>query len=844
MWFKFRIGLIAVLVVSSGTFAALPITPDMLQAQDVQKNVSPQQLSNLANTVSNRNNSLKQTSTFIDTENPEKYDEPKTQPVMATPLSPIEQSYANRIKVSVKKPSFYRSPILEKDALRPSRDRDVESKNPEAPTYNEQSDNPEVASGNKQAIVQFGYTLFSKPIASLGGRLVPNDASVILAPGDQITIMLWQSVEEKIDVTIDESGNGFLPKVGQIRLGGLSVGTAKSVLKQAYGAFYVNFDLDISVQKVRPITVYVVGEAARPGAYAVDRNSTFFNLLISSGGPSKQGSLRNIQLVRSGRVIAQLDLYAYLIQGKNLKDAALRDQDQIVIPAIGNTVLVMGNVLRPAIFEPLPNENLNDVLGFAGGALPFSNPNHIQISRVTGGQYQSVIDVQATQPGNRLQSAPAPLQNGDIVQIFEMPNEVKNFVEVTGNIRNPGRYAFKSGLGIKGLIDVAGGLLPDTNKNKIQITRFVSDSKKQLFHIDLRVPSENNFLLEDRDTVLFYSNQNFEGTPYVKIDGAVVDPGKYVLNQNMRISDLLLLAKIDPSQAVETAELYHQSKSGYPTVVEVDINRIMSSPYVTENVLLQRDDHLFVRASNLVQAHKLVELRGEFVYPGVYAVRDGERISSVIERAGGFTNSAFLPGAILLRESARQGELAGQRRILDDERKQLLQDQTILTQQGVDKSAAEEVLLARRKDSLAALESQINKFAGRVVTQLDPYTSFKDSIYDVPMEDKDVLTIPVYPSTIQVIGGVQNPASIIFTPGQSFDYYINQVGGYTEFASRDGIYIIKANGSTTRDLSKVQVGDVIFVPERVRLPFDWIKLITSMTDVLFKAVFLKKELFP
>lgn len=754
-------------------------------------------------------------------------------------LSAIEGAYASRLKPSAEKTYIFRTP-----KLRPSAD----NTNGTSPTLAIKLDNENqlvTPTPDATPIFQFGYDLFAKPSTTSGGRILPSDNGYVLAPGDQISILLWQSVEEKIDAQLDDSGQVYLPKIGQVRLAGLSVGSAKARLKDAYGAFYVNFELDITVTKVRPITIYLVGEVARPGAYATDRGSTMFGMLLASGGPTKRGSLRNVQLMRGGRVVGRLDLYAYLIRGNGLRDLPLYDQDQIFVPAIGDTTLVMGNILRPAIFELLPGETLSQLSDFAGGALPFTNPNHVQISRVSGGQFVTILDTPATSPQNRLDTPPTPLQNGDIVQYFEMPGEVKNYVEVSGNIRSPGRYAFKEGLTVRALVELGGGLLADTDKNRVQISRYISESKSELFHIDYASPSQNTFVLRDRDYIFFYANKDFEGEPLVEINGSVLTPGKYLLQKNMRISDLLLLAKLDPAQNIEEAELYRQKKTGYPLVLNINIEKIRRNPSATENVLLEREDHVFIRASHSSNTKRLIELKGEFVFPGIYAVRDGERLSSIIERAGGFTNSAFLPGAVFTRASAKQGELLGQRRILDDERKQLSQDQLLLSQMGIDTNvAASELLLARRKESLAILETEISKFSGRVVTKLDPYYEFKGSIYDVPLEDKDIVTIPVFPSTVQIIGGVQNPASIIFVPGSDFNYYINQVGGYTEHAFRDGVYIIRANGSSTRDLSKVEVGDVIFVPERVRVPFDWIRLITNVTDVVFKIVLIKKELAP
>src|SRR5262245_49737020 len=215
---------------------------------------------------------------------------------------------------------------------------------------------------------QFGYDLFTRvPTTFAPVTDVPVGPDYVIGPGDNLNILLWGGVQEAYQVEVNRNGSVALPRLGVVQVWGLTLEQAQHLLQQRFSEFYADFRMAVTLGKLRTILVYVVGEVRQPGAYTISSLSTVINALFASGGPTKNGSLRRIQLVRRGRQIHTIDLYDLLLQGNKSQDAALQSGDTILVPLIGPVAGVAGNVKRPAIYDLDPGTTLQRLLYLAGG---------------------------------------------------------------------------------------------------------------------------------------------------------------------------------------------------------------------------------------------------------------------------------------------------------------------------------------------------------------------------------------------------------------------------------------------------------------------------------------------
>jgi len=651
---------------------------------------------------------------------------------------------------------------------------------------------------------------------------IPVGDDYILGPGDKLIINLWGNIQQKLELDIDGEGKIMLPQVGPLSLWGVKFSEGKKLIGESLGKYYTNFQINVSMGKLRSIKVFVLGEVKKPGAYMVSSLATVFDILYQASGPNKIGSLRKIKLTRANKTEEIIDLYDYLLKGDKDQDFKLDAGDSIFVPPIGAVVGVAGNVKRPAIYELEGNDiSMAELLETAGGMSAVGYMQRIQVERIKDHQRKIVFDLDfenAQALKNTVSNV--MLQDGDLVMISAVAPVRHNYVSVAGNIQRPGDYELKPGMKINELIDGAEGITPGAYLERAELSRFRDDKTREIIPINLgRLLSKDeteNIELKEWDRLYIFTKSEVIPTFFIRIEGAVYRPGEYELTDNMRISDIIFRAGgLKKTATLKNAELYRRVLGEEPQVIIVDLANVFDPRTKEADIYLQEGDQIFIREETKWLGNREITISGEVVYPGKYMAAPGERLSSVISRAGGFTDKAFLPGTIFTRLSVEKYQRQMIKKFVDAEQEAILKEESSLAiNLSESLSVARREMIKYRQKQLQAMESA--ELIGRVVIKLDSLDEFEGSFNDIELEDGDSLVIPVAPSSVQIIGNVYAQNAVTYAEGKGIDYYINKVGGFTKNADKKGIFIIKPSGEAIGKFTqamKIERGDTIIVPE-------------------------------
>jgi protein involved in polysaccharide export with SLBB domain len=610
-----------------------------------------------------------------------------------------------------------------------------------------------------------GITTEFQPVVS-----GPVDPDYPMGPGDQLQLILTGDVELAMSLEVTREGFIVIPDVGQIFVNGLTLGDLTDVLYGRLGSVYSGVSrgddatttFHLALGRLRTNLVYIVGDVSIPSGYQISSVATAFNALYNAGGPSEQGSMRAIEVRRGSRLVAELDLYDYLIRGDASSDIRLQQGDRIFVPIVGSQVSIDGLVRRPAIYELKPGEQLRDLIVFAGGPRPEAYMRRIQIDRIlppaqrTPGRERMLVDVD-------LETMPADqdfeLLDGDRVTVFGIGDRRDNQVVVEGHVERPGLFELVPNMTLGDVITRAGGLLPDAFDVVAHLIRLVpSDSSTVLESVSLDAGGRPvpDVLLREMDRVVIFGRSELRTDAFVSIEGEIKNPGLFPLHVGMTAEDLLLVSggfteTADPL----TAQLVRRENGlvlGETVAVSRDIvfDRSLPSafdlfdgvvpqpgPEVGEparDVELRNGDRIFVRRFQGFRDDGDVVITGEVLYPGPYALeRRGETVSSLLARAGGLTAEAYVEGARLIRGGLPLGLNLVQ--VLDQSRR------------GV----------------------------------------------DLILQPGDALEIPEYDGTVQIIGAVEFQSRTPWRSRWNLGDYLEQAGGTVQNADRNATVVTYAN---------------------------------------------------
>lgn len=672
---------------------------------------------------------------------------------------------------------------------------------------------------------QFGYQLFAgAPNTFSPATDIPVPPEYVLGPGDELQMQFYGSRDDSLNLVVDREGVIELPKVGPLTLAGSSFVNAKALIAEKVRQKMIGVTTSVTMGRLRSIRVFVLGDAEHPGSYLISGLSTMSHALFAAGGVSKKGSLRHIQLKRKGKTVKELDLYDFLLKGNSRGDERLMPGDVIFIPPIGPVIGVAGQANRPAIYELRDEKNVLDVMQIAGGALADADVRHLQIDRLSKDGDRNILDLDLTQP--------TAIQNGDILMLFAIPGMRIDTVALLGHVKRPGQYGLSKDMKLSSLIGSVDDLLPGAflDYALIQRTdplqRTVTTLRASLEKLLVQHDQQADVLLNSDDQVYVFSKSSIDPLNVVSISGQIVNPGRYPYDRQMRVIDLIFAAGGPTEQSyLKVAELTRyeviDGKRRESKHFEINLTEALAGDQGA-NLILQPHDELLVRTISNWRASTRVEVGGEVRYPGAYPVEEGERLSSVLERVGGFTDDAYLRAAVFTRESVRKD----QQQQIDEMARRI--EAEIANLETTAATLKDEMLRKRQQGSMDAArrvaeQMKSARATGRIVIELADVKKLQGSAFDLALRNGDRLYVPKRPDEVIVIGEVYNQTAFIYRENTLREDYLAMAGGATRSGDADNVYVVRANGMVEAGSTgwfgsvsaKMEPGDVIVVPQRI-----------------------------
>ncbi|NLW30374.1 MAG: hypothetical protein GXY77_02835 [Fibrobacter sp.] len=665
----------------------------------------------------------------------------------------------------------------------------------------------------------FGYDIFnnSKPSTFAPSDFVTVPSNYPIGSDDEIIVMLWGRINEEYRLKVDRNGKINIPRIGPVSVAGTPFNTMRENIINRVGKIE-GVNASVSMGELRTIGIYIVGEVVSPGYYTLSALSNVTNALFAAGGPTKNGSLRNIQLKRNGKIETSIDFYDFLFNGIDNTGLRLQSGDVILVPIVKNMAAIAGNVRRSALYEFNDKLNLNQLVKYAGGFTPSAWTNKIQIERFINNDYQVVLDYNSEH--NDLPSF--EIKDGDIVKIYPVLEKNHNAIHLSGNVKRPGKLEYKENMRIRDILFSYELLLPETYFEYAVILRqdppdflerIITFNLKNVLDDSL---SADNLTLKPKDQIVIYNRDFFEPVRTVYIEGAVTYPGEYKLLNNMTIRDLILQAGgLTEEASPIRGEIYRRKYLENIEIVteKYDFSVELAMDNLPEhNYSLQKMDRVFIRNKKGWEDEKKIKLSGQFVYPGNYILFEGECLGDLIKRAGGLKEDAYLAAAVFTRKSVKELES----KHLNEYSKQMEMDLLAYSTEMAVKENSNDLPEAISQQIEMKHQIEKKEKSGRVIIDMRKKENYKDFI----LENGDELFVPRKPNTISVLGEVFNPSTFIFDSNNSFvSYYLNAAGGLKKSSDKKHIYIIKANGSiiTNKKVlnSNIEPGDAIIVPQKI-----------------------------
>ncbi len=726
----------------------------------------------------------------------------------------------------------------------------------------------------------FGSTLFFQKNRKLSFEPSLNQATpknYILGPGDLIYVDIYGQSEKYYEATVNPEGSILLDNIGLIAVSGKTIEAAEGIIKNRVAAFYTGLSgsnpstfLQVTLGNVKTIKVHILNEVRLPGTFTLSAFSTVFNALYAAGGPSDKGTLRAIQLIRNNKKIAEIDVYDLLINGTANLDVQLQDQDVILVNPYLARVKVMGEVKRPLVFEVTPEDNLEDILRFAGGFTDLAFKDRISISRITGNQ-RSISDVYQNQLGL------FNLKGGDEVTVGRIIDRYTNRIQIKGAVFRPGVFSLTEGLTLTQLIKNADGLKGDAYTQRASILRTKGDLSSEVLEVNLQAVLEGrqeDVVLQREDVIRISSIYDVQNERYIQILGEVKRPGTYPYAAGMTPEELILIAGGLQESAnindIEIARRLEDSDSGtLSDIITTSINADLS--FNPNAISLAPFDQVIVRKRANFTMQRLVSVEGQVNSPGIFAIQTSvDRISDLIKRAGGVNQFAYTKGATLIRKTEFFNTESEQVR-----RQKNLEALRVLLKENPTNPEAQEELLIRLfrdlpKEKVAKTDSTANNAKRESLDQIAAETpgvavKFKEteavainlekilanpgSEEDLVLEEGDILNVPKLLQTVRMRGDVVYPTTLRHEQGRSLRFYINGAGGFDRRANRKQTYVVYANGAVkrtkgffgVRSFPVVEPGAEVIIPSKgPKIPIRLGELVGVTTGLATLALVLSQ----
>ena len=657
----------------------------------------------------------------------------------------------------------------------------------------------------------FGSELFTSNSSVFEPNLrIPAPVGYVLGPDDELIVSVYGYSEKKYNLTINESGEIYIPSVGPIFISGLSIDQATEKIKSKLASTIYRAintgktKIQVTLGKIKSIRVTVIGQAKKPGTFTVSSLTTLYNILYLCGGPTSMGSYRDIEIIRGNQLKRTADLYDFLVDGNQKDNILLQEGDVIRIPYYKNRVTISGNVKREGKFEILDNETFNDLLKYCGGFTDNAYRGAVTVIRITPTE-RKIIDLNANEYGT------FKINGSDRFVVRRLQEEFGNRVVITGSVLRPGAYELTPELTLDSLIQKSGGLTRDAYTTRVSIFRSLKNKMPTMLSVDLDSTSKKSkdvFLSKD-DSIAIHSIFEFQDSNYVSIEGNVRKPGIIGWRENFSLRDLLLSAggisefgdssNIEISRRIRNADV-NKANHNESEVINIDLT---GKSNLAQNVLLQPYDIIIVKKLPGYTTQRTVLVLGDVKSPGRYALeKSGDKISDILKRVGGFKASAD-SSAITIRRSIKSDLTA-------EEREKLFQR-----------------ILNISPDSLSLhprLKDELFKSYDLISVDLTTALSNPNNSENLVLEDGDVLTIDRNSKLVKISGEVYYPTIIPYKENKSLKYYVQQAGNFTPYARKTGSLVIHADGKAAsvrhflwfKFYPSVTPRSEIFVPQKIK----------------------------
>ena len=630
----------------------------------------------------------------------------------------------------------------------------------------------------------FGSQLFNNPqtYAEDVGALPPPEH--ILGPGDEVNVQLWGVVEYSGAHTLDRQGQITLPRIGTFSLQGVQVRDLEAALKKQVSRVYLSgMTVTATMGKARGATVYVVGHAKRPGTYNVSSLSTLLNVLFASGGPSAQGSMRDIRLIRRGKIFTQLDLYDLIAKGNKSQDVTVESGDLIMIPAIGARVAVTGAYDHEAIYEIKPAETISEVLSKGAGVPVLVSTGKALLERISPEDNlpRKVAELALSKEG-----LAQPMQDGDILTLFQISPEFANAVTLQGSVAQQIRHVWTPGLRV-------------------------------------------NDVIPDRDALITGDYYKRKNALVQNLDGEIA-AGEYANRVAARVRSGI--DEINWEYAV--IERFNK-QTMRPDLLPFNLGRAVIAQDPLHNLELQVGDVITILSAADLQrpvsrGARVVRLEGEVQTPGIYQFEAGETLRQIVNRAGGLTPQAYLFGSEFTRDTVRaqqQKNIGDLIRRMEDQKRNIADK---LVANAGDRTEQTRVKLEQQNENLAAQIQRLSELRskGRVTLEMNAQDTWTAAnklalLPDVALEDGDRLVVPVTPAFVSAVGHVNNENPLLYKRGITVGQVLDR-SGLIEGADDGEIFVLRADGSVVNkrrtgvwgSLERLELmpGDTVIVPTK------------------------------
>src|SRR5690554_4380322 len=651
----------------------------------------------------------------------------------------------------------------------------------------------------------FGAAIFSGNQPFEPSMNIPTPVNYILGTGDELVIDIWGATTNLHQLTVSSEGTVKIDNLGPVYVHGLTIEQAEIRIMDKLKQLYRGLQPDqgaattfarVSLGRVRSIQVTLIGEVRRPGTYTVSSLSTLFNALYKAGGPNAIGSYRQIEVLRNNKRVAAMDIYDMLLRGDQSANIRLQDQDVVRVATIKGRVEIAGQVRRPGLYELLPNETLSDLIEMAGAFTNAAFAGSVRIERNTATEKVMLTVNEEQYPG-------FTLKNGDLVEVGKILDRFENRVSISGAVWRPGDYELTQGMTLLQLIEKAQGVKPDVFRGRAVVNRLTDDQ------------------------IIIKSIHDMREARNVFIGGEVQAGGSYQYRDGMTLEDLILSAdgfktsaseaRIEINRRIIGEAAPAQRGTDLAEVFLFSVEPDLSMKGEASSFELQPNDRIYVRARPDYQVQQSIRIEGQVLFPGEYILSNrNERISDLIERAGGLTSEAYAKGATMLRQ-----------------RRQLERVET-------------EVSLGQHL--VVDEDGNVQNYIGIDLPAILEEPGTNDDLFVRP---GDVIRIPSQMQTVKVTGGVLRDSEIRHNDGRRLKYYVNRSGGYSQTARRGKAYVVYANGDVAtrnnflffKGSPRIEPGAEIVVPEKIEQPpmtrgerISVLSAVVSMTAVVITAI--------